>query len=209
MKKTILFLGALLFISTSVFSQKIEITGIYGYMLSGKIKTYYGDFNVYDSPSYGGMFSVRVDQNAFAEFSYTRTDTEFRYRDFWLNDNVNAPISVEYYQLGVVKQVDMDRVRPFGTVSLGMTRMHVKEQVNLEGDYYYVDDAYRFSATVGAGAKVFLTDNIGIRLQARMLLPMEFSGLYLSGGSGGTSGGASFRVPMIQGDFTAGLIIAL
>ncbi len=210
MKKTILSLGIALLVSSSLFAQKIEVAGFYGYMLSGKIKTYYGDYNVSDNPSYGGMLSFKVQEDVYAELSYTRNDTDFKYYSYWINNNDKVGISVEYYQLGVVRQVDMDKIKPFGTFSLGMTRLHVKETVDFDDSgLHNVDDAYVFSATIGAGVKIFLTDKVGLRLQARMLLPMEFNGIFISGGTGGASGGASFRVPIIQGDFTAGFIIAL
>ena len=59
------------------------------------------------------------------------------------------------------------------------------------------------SIAVAAGAKILLGESLGIRLQARMGLPMGFNGLWV--GTGG--GGVSFYVPVAQFDFTAGLFL--
>jgi len=67
------------------------------------------------------------------------------------------------------------------------------------------DAAWSFAGTLGLGAKVYLNDKLGIRLQARMDLPLRFSGLWI--GTGG--GGASFVVPVWQFDFSAGVFLRL
>ena len=122
-------------------------------------------------------------------------------------------VSIEYYQVGGLQQVDVGSpvLAPFGAFTLGATRFNVTDRVDLEGDgsAYYSGDAWAFSATLSGGAKIFLHERIGIRLQARLGMPMLFNGLYLGIGTGGISSGASMRVPLVQFDLTAGVFLRL
>ncbi len=212
MKKLFTILMAISF-SAGVFSQKqVEITGFGGYVLNGKIKTYYGDYPVDDNANYGGILSVQGFHDTFFEFMYNRNDTKFSYARNGIIGTTPTEMAVEYYQVGPLHQLDVhEKVKPFGIVTLGAVRFHPKEPMDLDGDgsFVTISDAWRFGATIGAGVKLFLSDRIGIRLQARLLMPMEFNGLFVGIGSGGASGGASFRIPLIAGDFTGGLILRL
>ncbi|MCK4747444.1 MAG: hypothetical protein KAT15_10425, partial [Bacteroidales bacterium] len=111
------------------------------------------------------------------------------------------------FQIGGLRQVDLatDKIKPFGAVTLGLARFHLKQTT---GDLREADE-WKFSATLGGGVKIFLHDRIGIRLQARLGLPMTFEGLWVGGGTGGASGGASFRIPIVQLDLSAGLMLRL
>ncbi len=86
-----------------------------------------------------------------------------------------------------------------------MVRFNLKES----GGDYTAGDAFRFAATIGGGAKILLSDKLGIRLQARLGLPMEMNGLYFGAGTGGVSSGVGFRIPMVQFDLSAGVILRL
>ena len=68
---------------------------------------------------------------------------------------------------------------------------------------------WRFSFSFGGGAKLFFTDNIGIRLQGRLFIPLYFNGGYIYGGGSGGGIALSGGAYLIQGDLTAGLIFAL
>ena len=195
----------------STLAQSIEITPFYGYALNGKLKTYSGDFNVADNPNYGAILSIGIYEGGFVELMYNRNDTEFSYNKAGITQ-ANIDMSTEYYQIGTLKQLDTGgKVYPFGAFSLGATRFHPKDSYDWNGDNTIttLDDGWAFSATLGAGLKIMLSDKIGIRLQGRLLLPMRFEGLFIGIGTGGTSGGASFSVPLIAGDFTGGLVIRL
>ena len=211
MKKNI----TVLFLLTSLISfaqRDIEITGFGGYVLNGDIKTYYGDYPVQDNPNYGGILSIEGFDNTFFEFMYNRNDTKFNYERGGFLTSESVDMAVEYYQIGSLHQLDVhDIIKPFGIATLGAVRFHPKNNMDLDGDnvYVHIDDAWRFAATIGAGLKIFINDKLGIRLQARLLLPMEFNGLFVGIGSGGVSGGTSFLIPLVSGDFTAGLIIRL
>jgi hypothetical protein len=62
--------------------------------------------------------------------------------------------------------------------------------------------------TFGAGAKIFLSEKVALRLEGRMMLPMLFSGGSFYVGTGGSGMAVSAGIPSIQGGFTAGLTFA-
>lgn len=210
MKNNIFLVAIALLISGNLLGQSIEITPFYGYTLNGTLRTYYGDYKVANKSNYGGLLSVSVADGNSLELMYNRSDTEFNYNQSGFTQ-ATIDMSIEYYQVGAVKQVDVhEKIKPFGAFTIGATRFHAKEGHDWEGEgVTYLDDLWTFSATLGAGLKLYLTDRIGFRMQARLLMPMRFNGIYLGVGSGGTSGGASFYVPVVSGDFTAGLILRL
>lgn len=67
--------------------------------------------------------------------------------------------------------------------------------------------------TAGLGIKYFFTDVIGIKAQARLLLPLYFNGIGFGCGigTGGAScgGGAGFGSEIVQGDFTGGVVLRI
>lgn len=212
MKKTLLLVAAGLMLITSIQAQKAEIGGFYGISFNSKIRTYYGDFRIEDKANYGGQLSIALSSGTFVELMYNRTDTKVQYFDRF---GASQPfdISIEYFHVGGLQQVDVgsEMIAPFGNFTLGPTRFNIKNQVDLEGDgsNYYSGDAWALSVALAGGAKIFLHERIGIRLQARLGMPMLFNGLYLGVGTGGVSSGASFRVPLVQFDLTAGVFIRI
>ena len=70
-------------------------------------------------------------------------------------------------------------------------------------------DEWLFSITLGGGGKFDLSKSVGIRLQARMLVPLVISGGGLWVGTGGASVGFGTWAPIVSFDFTAGIYVRL
>jgi len=195
---TLLLLIGGIFLTNSM-AQEIELTGFYGYMVNTDLKTYYGEFNLDDNPNYGGVLGVGIASNVFAEFTYNRQDSKVQYA--YNNQSEPLDISTEYYHLGASQAMGDGKVRPFGAFSLGATRYNLKEsydEVDAHAEWF-------MSFALGLGAKVHLNDKLGIRLQARMGVPLSLNGMWV--GTGGAGG--SFLVPIWQFDFSAGLVLRL
>lgn len=190
---------------------RVELTPFGGYLLGGSVKFYEGKFKINNSASYGGMLAVRTDDETLIELSYTRMDTDGDWRPYssYIIDYPakTIDIAVNHLQIGYVREFSLDNesLRPYGTLTIGTTWFHPKETA--------AEDEWLFSATAGLGLKYFFSERIGIRIQSRLILPMVFSGagFYFGFGTGGASSGVgvSTTVPIVQGDFTGGLIIAL
>ncbi len=202
--KRITFLAAILLTSSMLFAQSIEITPLFGYNFSGKVSGYYGTFDVKDDISYGGLLSVEIDDMSYIELGYLRTDTRLDAR-FREGDSKMVNLAVEQYQIGGVREFIEGPVVPFAKFSLGTTRY---AQTSDGNERYWL-----FSLGLGLGAKVFLTDNIGLRLHSNLFLPLEFAGggifCGIGGGGGGCSTNIAFNVPIVHFDLGVGLIIKL
>ena len=196
-------------ISGKTYSQdhKVEITPFGGYLLGGSVKFYEGKFKVEDAACYGGMLAVQVSSGNFVEISYTGMTTQGNWKPY--NDyEVSIPegtvdMAVNHIQIGSVNELPLDNeaVRPYGTLSLGTTYFNIKDDD--------ADDEWLFSVAAGLGLKYFFNERIGIRLQARLLLPVIYNGGGFYLGTGGSGMYVSTTAPIVQGDFTGGLIIAL
>ncbi|WP_319500390.1 hypothetical protein [uncultured Draconibacterium sp.] len=198
MKK--IFISLLVLLSgTALFAQTIELTPIFGYTVAGKVDNYGRYFNVKDNALYGGLLSVQFDDFMFAEISYERNDTK---GSTFLQ---TVDLAVEHYQFGLLREFSAGTVVPFTKVSFGTSRYVQKSG----GD----ERAWLFSAGIGAGAKLLLSDRVGLRLFTNLMLPLEFdgAGFWCGIGSGGSgcSGGVNFNVPIVHWDLGAGLIIRL
>ena len=109
------------------------------------------------------------------------------------------------FQLVNVVDGILDRIKPFGTIAVGLTVWSPKSS--------QYNSKTQFSATVGGGLKIWLTDVVGIRLQGNMLMPMVWNGVGFGCGIGtggsGCGGNVYTRVTPFQGEFSGGLIIKI
>lgn len=210
LKLVVAFLAMLIITSNDkVFSQdhKVELTPFGGYLLGGSIKFYEGKFKIEDNACYGGMLAVQVHSGAFVEFSYTGMTTQGEwqpYSDYSLeHPGQTVDMTVNHLQIGSVNELPLDNeaIRPYGTFTLGTTWFNFKEEDS--------NDEWLFSVAIGLGLKYFFNERIGIRIQSRLLLPIVYNGGGFYIGTGGSGMYISSTAPIVQGDFTGGLIIAL
>ena len=200
MKKIIILsLLAILFVlPQQAFSQKgIEISGYTGWMLGGKVNLYNGSLKIDDGQNWGITLSYEIAPGMKAELMYNRLVSDLVVREYGNEPYVETTIATQYFHVGAVKELMYEGViRPYGTGSLGAA-------IFSDRDGYY-NDKWRFSIGLGGGLKIFPTERIGFRLQARMLVPLYFNGIWIGTGGGGVTTSST----IIQGDFTGGLILA-
>jgi hypothetical protein len=194
-------------INLTAQDHKVELTPFGGYMLGGSVKFYEGKFKVNDAACYGGMLAVAVRSGVLVELSYTGMNTTGDWNPY-SNYAIDKPegtvdMAVNHFQIGSVKELPLDNeaIRPYGTASLGTTWFNIQDDD--------ADDEWLFSVAAGLGLKYFFSDRIGIRVQARIILPVVYNGGGFYLGTGGSGMYVSSTAPIVQGDFTGGLIIAL
>ncbi len=195
----------------NIYAQKFEITPYYGYQLNGKVVGYYGDLNLRDAAMYGGSLDITVQKGLQLELFYSRSDTRADYIEFRGPTYKLTDVSVNYFQIGVVRHaMKKDNVVLYGVGSLGATLLSPSGQPYDETpETYYFEDYWLFSLTFGGGAKIFLSDRVGIRLEGRFMVPITWAGggfMIGTGGSGLYLGGGS---AILQAGLSAGLIVAL
>ena len=187
--------------------KNIEITGFYGWQFGGNFTSYQGEVEMVDAENFGGMIDVPVAQpNTKLELSYSRQSTRvdlLKYPSYIKEELFD--ISVEYFQIGgVYENPRGKKVVPFGSFTVGAARF-APQVSSYQG--YPLDDEWLFSMTLGAGLKAYFNERAGIRLQARMLMPVNFSGGSVWCSSGGCAIGASGGSTILQGDVFGGVFI--
>ncbi len=184
------------------YDHKIELTPMVGYALNGSLVFTSGKVKFDDNINYGLALSVATRYGTFIEAMYSFTASKTYYTSYILGSgNKSFTTNINYIQLGGVKEFKDGQIRPFGSLSLGASGF-----VPQERGY---ESWWSFAMNLGLGVKINISEKIGIRLQARMLMPLDFYGIGIFCGTGGCGGGVSLSSNVIQGDFMGGLVIGI
>lgn len=205
-KKNLLFTALALFVAVSTCAQ-IEITPQAGYQVGSKYNFYDGYMKLEASGNFG--VTVDFDINPLGgqiEFMYAFQNADLNIKPNRFSSEIFiTKFNVHHLQVGFLQNFNDDEdLVPFGGMSVGMAIFSPQNIDSVDLDY---DPGNRTKFEFGftGGAKYFFTDRIGIRLQAQLLIPIEWGGVYYSnGGSVYTSGGS-----LLQLNFTGGLIVRL
>ncbi len=195
----------LLAIFPSFLFSQVEIVPNVGYMFGGSIKYYEGKVKIYDGMDYGVSLLIPVQSLVDVELNYTRMDSKAEFRAYngypaYPDYNISN-LSTNYFQIGGISKfyTQNTKVTPFGSLSLGATWFSSPD----------IEDVWRFSVSAGLGAKIMVSDRVGIMLRGRLLMPMSFGGAGFYFGTGGSGLSLNSYIAPFQGDFNAGLIIKL
>lgn len=174
----------------------IELGYTYNYQFGGKTYAYtgngrYTELKVNDSDSHAFSLSIPAKWNTRLELAFFNQSTQV-YGDYSFG---SEDVDMRYYQIGVLKEMPKGNLIPYGAFSLGA----------LEVDPTNGDSVWKFAITLGGGLKYYFTKNIGLKLEARMMAPIAYGGIYL--GTGGS--GASVNSVTLQGYIGGGVTFAL
>ncbi len=208
---TVMFFLFLSIFNSQTSAQKFEITPFYGYQFNGKVVGYEGDLNIRDATAYGLLFDITLRPGMQLEFYFNRSDTRVDYIHFRGPTYKLIDASVNYFQIGGLKEVMRKKnITLYGISSLGAMLLSPSGSgYNETPELFYFEDKWFFSLTLGAGAKVWLSDRVGLRFEGRALMPITWGGggfMVGTGGSGFYFGGGS---AILQANLSAGLIIGL
>ena len=208
MKKVILALFVLaLLVGEKTFAQ-IEINAFTGWVPASKTAYSYNGYRlrIDGAQNYGAGIGMNT-PIGLIEFSYMGFSSTIDQDGGIELPGLNLPqaINVNYYMLGILKTLmEHEKFVPYGLFNIGVSNFNPQEDPA---------NPVRFSIGLGLGARYFFTPMIGIRLQARLLMPLYFGGVGFGCGigTGGSScgGGAYFGVEIFQGDFTGGVVIKI
>ena len=203
-KKLLLAFFALSVFSFDAFSQ-FEITPYTGFMFGGRGYGYYVDVNIADGQNFGIMGDITLFPGVQAELMYNRMVSRATAWDYRENEQERFDLASEYFLVGGLRELNYGQIRPYGVFLIGIAA-HSPQVVQY-------NNKISFAMGLGGGVKIFVTDNIGIRLQGRLLAPLYLSGIGLGCGIGtggaGCGGGVGLSSTLLQGDFNGGLILVL
>lgn len=206
MKKILLSFFVLFVLQNQANAQKIELSGYGGYMISGSADFYNGSVNVGDAAVYGATLGVDMGPMV-VQFLYNRNVTTARVLDYRIPQiDQTIDFVVENYHLGVEKLLGGDEmIKPYGAFSLGVAAYTPKQSIKEINTSAYT----KFSIGLGLGVKIFPKEKFGIKLQAKMFMPMNFGGIGISCGGGGCGSAAYMNVPIVHGEFTGGVVLRI
>ena len=190
--------------------RRFELTPFVGYQWVTDVNTAYGHISTNSAVTYGGIINVAVQPGVQAELFYLYSPTQSRFNSASVNYANSNPydVKIHYMQLGAIKSFPLRAVQPFVGGTLGAAVFSPSNATLSDGTTLQLSDAWRFAINFEAGAKVWLARQIGIRLQARLMMPLFFSSVGFYGGTGGAGLGVSAGIPLVQPELSAGLIFA-
>jgi len=184
----------------------VEITPFAGYTGGGDFTnaTTGKSLSFQDTSSYGIMldFKQAVDQQGgspWIEGYVSRQQTKLKTDQTLFSGGPSLEMDVEYYHLGGTYTQSTGKVQPFVVGTFGATHFDPKQSG--------FDSETKFSLSLGGGVKMYLTEHVGIRLDARW-----FGTLF--NGSGGIFCSNGACLVTVQGDVlsqytaNAGVILA-
>lgn len=186
---------------------KLEVIPTVGYMWTWSIdispSSAYpsgGNIDFGSGMSYGLTADINIRPGAQLELVWYRQDTSFDFTERGQPTVTPFDVGVNYWHIGMLGGIPRGNVFPYSSFTLGATQLDAKG-VN-------ADTIWKFSMAIALGAKVYVSEKIGLRLQARLIPTLLNSGAGLWFGTGGvglTVGGEA----LWQFDLSAGLIIQL
>jgi opacity protein-like surface antigen len=140
---------------TPAYAQDYEITPIAGWRTSSSLEDADTGETIHlkETDSFGIILSMKKSPDSNYDFLFSRQNTELQ------SSGTTESLRIDYYQLGGTVFYDADKLHPFVSGGLGAT--HISPANN---DF---SSTTRFSLSVGGGLKFPLSQNIGLRLEAR------------------------------------------
>jgi hypothetical protein len=214
-------LAAVALLSSPIRAQKAgspEISVFAGYQTIGTVTVASGSLNIIDSWNYNIALDIPVGNKpgllVELNTSFMPTQLEYKGSDYYgspYSEQIISDIDVWYFMVGGLHEVGNDeKVRPFGGVTVGASWFSPSNpKLTSDGSRYDLDDLWLFTLGLQMGARIFVNEKMAVRLQARALLPMDFTGTTFYMGTGGSGFALNSWVIFPQIDITAGLAFRL
>ena len=211
--RKIIFSISLIFAYSATNAQYVDIMPYAGYQFAANVDVYYNNTSPYN---YGrlhfnpaGNYGLDIDvvlpyRDIALTLSFTNAQSDLTYRQNLLPETALFDVRQQYWMFGVSKEIDKDRIRPFGGMIFGWTTVNPDDPDNPDRN-----NVTKFTVGIRGGVKFFVTDRIGIFARARLLLPVQWGGGGIWFGGGGPSISLSTGTSIISGDAGAGIIISI
>jgi hypothetical protein len=186
--------------TAKIQAQKIELSPFIGYETGAYVNYNAGRLHINPGMDFGGSLNIGMGGGRFTELSFSQMYTSMHLETLGLTSSLGDLI-VDYYSVGILQEIRPDsKVTPYGLFTLGLVNY------NPSGNY---SNANKMHISFAGGVRIHASERVGLRLQARLLLPIYYSGGYIFAGSGGAGYGVTGGFRGVQGDFTAALVFTL
>ncbi|WP_194973753.1 outer membrane beta-barrel protein [Aquiflexum lacus] len=203
MKKIILIPVLILVSLFEVSAQSIEITPFTGYTFDHGFPIFGGRARLGGGQTVGGMLGFGLNDLAEVELLYSYQAGIGTANSSQLNGPVRERIQAHYAMIGY------NRLFPTSSQMAFFSGLKVGTGTLASTDNTF-NNITRFTVGINGGMKYFFTDNVGLRLQANLMMPISNVGanLWWSPG-GGTQVGVGGFSSVIQFGFTGAVVIRL
>ena len=190
-KAKILLTLILVFTTSSVFSQHVELTAFGGGTFAAGINSYstnYYKAQIGGSWHFGGALDYFF--RAHSSIGVTVFDQPTTGYLFGSGNTktVSAPMSMTYILLAFNQYVGHEKIRGYGGIGMGA--------VVISPSGY--GSATKFAIDIHAGVKFDVSDHIGLRLQVQLDQPVDGGGFGIGVGTGGAAVGVSTYSTILQ-----------
>lgn len=226
MKNTLqLAIAFLLLSSSAIYSQQfasrsydtnLRLNLYSSYVFQDSFDSYYSGGNyaghLQDGLQYGGGIEYIVGHNKGIELSYigqtTTAPTTFYYANPINNKTINYDVQMNYIMFGGNKyfRPTGSKVEGFGGLMIGMNVVNINNSNALTSKQYPSQNLTKFAWGIKGGAIVWMTDKVGLKLQAQLLSTSQSfgGGFYL--GTGGSGAAVSSYSSVYQFSLGGGLV---
>jgi opacity protein-like surface antigen len=190
--------------------RNLEITPWGGLFWSTSVSTSAGTLAFDPGADAGVAMGFQVDGKSQVEVLYlfARPRARFTSSSIFYASSPSFGVTTQYLQLGGLTTFSQGKLEPFISGGLGLAWFSPSD-VQVEGAVtIQPQDSWLFAFNLGGGLKWWISETIGLRFQARFLMPVFFnSGSFISGPYG-ASLKVNSGIPMVQGDLSLGLAIS-
>jgi opacity protein-like surface antigen len=153
---------SMLALSHAALAQAVEVAPFTGHRFGGSFvdSVSAASLEVADTAAFGLVLDFDLEPDKQIEVLLSRQNSHLSSNDPLFTPNPLFDLTIDYYHIGGLFMLPVgDRVRPFLTGTFGLTRMDPKPaDLTTEN---------RFSLSLGGGAKIFFTKNLGLRFDLR------------------------------------------
>lgn len=205
------FLGIFIFLiflgSQQSSAQAIEITPSFGYHFGTKLNYGPNYLKIKDSEQWGITLGFETFDDTMLELSYTHQGTSVNIRDYILSPNESrlADLSGDWIMLGGTKYFPKGKLRPFLGGALGLAIFSPSNE-NRDIINQSISSETRFALSAKGGVNIMFSDRVGLNLQGNLMFPINWGGVYISGGTGGVGAGVTLGSTTVIGGFSTGLV---
>lgn len=209
-KKLLVLLMVLGLFAWSGNAQSVEITPSYGYQLGTKLNYGQNFIRMDDGSQFGIVLGIETVSELMAELTYIRQSANLTIRDVVVSpqEAYLAELNADWFQVGAIRYFQDDLVRPYAGGGLGVV-IYSPQNENFDILTRSLDNQTVFSFHFKGGVNIMFSEVVGLNLQAALLLPVNWGGVFVGAGPGGPSGGVSISSTTVNGAFSAGLVFRL
>jgi hypothetical protein len=198
----ILVIFFLLFVSENVKAQKIEITPIFGYFTSSNLPRDQNYLRIRGGIEYGISLSHTISRTWRLEFSFSSLKSDLSLVSAHAYREIFSDLKSKFFSVGAMKEFNPgEKLSSYILPAFGFIYYHPLDR--------YSSNESLLDFSLAGGVKYSVTDVVGLRFQARLLMPVWFRGDYFTGDYSEIL--ASFKTTKVsfQGDFTIGVILKI